>query len=369
LQNRIIYKQSFIFNFDGEIEDELLRFITMAAHPRAARAPRQPQLAVTITFCEVAENGPGMEKLGAERGPGGGLSVAELHAAAERLRADGVECEIVDLRAAGELAVAVAAAATATAAAAAPAEAAVLIVRNPLPALLRRAGYTGAAADAAALEAALAGAALAGAALAGAPEVVARDAAYAAAGTAAGAPLAAGDAAAAAFAEQAALMPITDRKALFRGKLLNKNARWNLCFDARAQEPALAEGRGRIVPFAALPLLAAVRSQLPYYFGAAKATDLLAEGNYYYDAGRTGIGFHGDGERRLVIALRLGAPIPLHYQWFLRSAPQGARIALQLRPGDLYAMSEKAVGTDWKRSSIWTLRHAAGAEPYLRTKQ
>jgi hypothetical protein len=334
----------------------------MAARPRqrrAARVPREPQLAVTLTFCEVAENGPGMKKQGAERGPGGGLSVAELHAAAERLRADRVECEVVDLRAAGDLAVAAAAAAVAGAAVAAPSEAAVLIIRNPLPALLRRAGYTGAAADAAAVAAALAGAAAE-------PEVVAtRNAAYAAAGAAAGAPLAAGDAAAAALAEQAALMPITDRKALFRGKLLNKNARWNLCFDARAQEPALAAGRGRIVPFDALPLLAAVRSQLPYYFGAAKATDLLAEGNYYYDAGRTGIGFHGDGERRLVIALRLGAEIPLHYQWYLRSAPQGARIALRLNPGDMYVMSEKAVGTDWKRSSIWSLRHAAGAPRYL----
>lgn len=26
----------------------------------------------------------------------------------------------------------------------------------------------------------------------------------------------------------------------------------------------------------------------------------------------------------------------------------------------MYVMSEKAVGTDWKRSSIYTLRHAAG---------
>ena len=31
-------------------------------------------------------------------------------------------------------------------------------------------------------------------------------------------------------------------------------------------------------------------------------------------------------------------------------------------------MSEKAVGTDWKRSSILSIRHAAGCEKYLKTK-
>jgi hypothetical protein len=29
-------------------------------------------------------------------------------------------------------------------------------------------------------------------------------------------------------------------------------------------------------------------------------------------------------------------------------------------------MCSKAVGTDWKRSSIYTLRHAAGCEKYIK---
>ena len=314
-------------------------------------------LAVTITFCEVAENGPGMEKLGADRPPGGGLSEDDLRRAMVRLRADGIECELVDLVARGDVESlgTDAAGGGVLHAIDGPEPAYVLIMRNPLPHMLRRATAcppVGAPPPAALL-------------LAGLPVNEARDAALAAAAAAG----AAGANADAVFAEQQALLPIVDKKALFRGAVKNKNARHNLCFDDRSQEPAYEAGRGRIVPFAALPTLSGVRRALAHYFSAEKATNLLAEGNYYYDVARTGIGFHGDGERRLVIALRLGATIPLHYQWFYRQQPHGDRIELRLEHGDMYAMSEKAVGTDWKRSVIPTLRHAAGAAPYLRTKQ
>jgi len=328
-------------------------------------------LAVTITFCEVAENGPGMEKLGAERPPGGGLSEADLRRAMARLRADNIECELIDLVALGDVeSLGTDAAGGALHAPDGPEPAYVLVMRNPLPRMAQRAGAPPAPPvllpENAARDAALMAAAAAGAAAAGVP---ADPAAGVPADPAAGAAAAAGVTANIVFAEQQALLPIVDKKALFRGAVKNKNARHNLCFDDRSQEPAYEAGRGRIVPFAALQALSGVRSALTYYFGAEKATNLLAEGNYYYDVARTGIGFHGDGERRLVIALRLGAAIPLHYQWFYRQVPHGKRIVLRLEHGDMYAMSEKAVGTDWKRSVIPTLRHAAGAPLYLRTKQ
>lgn len=73
----------------------------------------------------------------------------------------------------------------------------------------------------------------------------------------------------------------------------------------------------------------------------------------------------GDFERRIVVALRLGTSIPLHYQWFYRGEPVGARTIINLNHGDMYVMSEKAVGTDWKRRIIPTLRHAAGSSSRL----
>ena len=35
-------------------------------------------------------------------------------------------------------------------------------------------------------------------------------------------------------------------------------------------------------------------------------------------------------------------------------------VKIDLTNSDIYVMSEKAVGTDWKRRNIKTIRHAAG---------
>lgn len=165
------------------------------------------------------------------------------------------------------------------------------------------------------------------------------------------------------FEEQSQLD--TDKKALMRGKVFNKLARHNLCFDENAQEPNYEQGKGRIIAYHQVPLTAHIRNRLPHYLGA-KADMLKAEGNYYYDVKKCGIGFHGDSERKRVIGVRLGASMPLHYQWYYQGQPVGSRIALTLNHGDVYIMSEKATGWDWKCSSIPTLRHAAGCDKFLK---
>jgi hypothetical protein len=167
-------------------------------------------------------------------------------------------------------------------------------------------------------------------------------------------------------AEQDELSP--DKRAFMYGRVVSKHARHNLCFAETAQEPCYEEGKGRVVAFASVPRLSTVRGALPIFFGP-KTANLLAEGNYYYDVKKCGIGFHGDAERRIVIAFRLGHPIPLHFQWFLKGASIGSRVVLNLGPGDLYAMSGKAVGFDWKLRVVPTLRHAAGAEKFLAAKK
>lgn len=158
-----------------------------------------------------------------------------------------------------------------------------------------------------------------------------------------------------------------DTKAWSRGRVVNKTARYNLCFGENAQEPDYENKKGRIIPFSDVPLLSHVRSKLGEIIGD-KSKDLMVEGNYYYDISKCGISFHGDSERRKVIGVRVGSELPLHFQWFSRFEPIGDRVELSLEHGDIYIMSEKAVGTDWKKSSILTLRHAAGAPKYLETK-
>lgn len=166
------------------------------------------------------------------------------------------------------------------------------------------------------------------------------------------------DALQALYNEQRALN--VDKKALMRGRVVNKHARWNLCFDDAAQEPNIAAGRGRVIAWDSVPHLREVRAALPHLLQSRKAENLKAEGNYYYGP-KCYIGFHGDSERKRVVALRLGAPMPLHFQWFRGGRAVGERVQIDLRAGDMYVMSEKAVGHDWKRRVVPTLRHAAGS--------
>jgi hypothetical protein len=54
----------------------------------------------------------------------------------------------------------------------------------------------------------------------------------------------------------------------------------------------------------------------------------------------------------------------MRWQWFKSTMPLGEPIDITLNCGDVYIMSEKAVGSDWKLSSLYTVRHSAGAEKY-----
>jgi hypothetical protein len=167
------------------------------------------------------------------------------------------------------------------------------------------------------------------------------------------------------FEEQAILR--FDTKAFMYGRVVNKKARWNLCFAEEGHGPVYEEGKGTVIPYKEVPRTAALVAALPTWFGP-KAADLKTEGNYYYDVTKCGIGFHGDSERRKVIAARLGASLPLHFQWYQASKPIGERIVIPLEDGDMYVMSEKAVGTDWKKKKIKTLRHATGCEAFVGLK-
>jgi hypothetical protein len=160
---------------------------------------------------------------------------------------------------------------------------------------------------------------------------------------------------------------VVDKHAWMRGRVVNKIARYNLCYGDEPQKADYESKKGTIVAFTDAPRVNQVRSQLGVLFGE-KCENMLAELNYYYDTTKCGIGFHGDGERRRVIGLRVGSSMNLHYQWFHQGKAVGNRVILMLNEGDLYIMSEKAVGTDWKKRKVPTLRHAAGASQYTTIK-
>lgn len=150
-----------------------------------------------------------------------------------------------------------------------------------------------------------------------------------------------------------------DKMVFMRGRVMNKRARWNLCFSDLSQEPDYANRKGRVVCFEDVPHLALVREMLPNYFGE-KTRMLLAESNYYYNTLKCGVAYHGDSERKVIVAVRLGAPFPLRFKWFQNNDVLGEDATLYLNNGDMYAMSEWATGFNWKKRQDVTVRHAAG---------
>lgn len=154
-----------------------------------------------------------------------------------------------------------------------------------------------------------------------------------------------------------------DKKVKMYGRVVNKHARYNLCYDTEAQEPSYEEGKGRIIALSTIPRTKALLEELGKRVGP-KFENLKMEGNRYY-SDKCGIGYHGDSERVRVCGIRLGTVgTPIHFQWFREGEPVGDRITIPLEAGDIYFMSEKAVGNDWKRKKIYTLRHAVGADKY-----
>ena len=109
--------------------------------------------------------------------------------------------------------------------------------------------------------------------------------------------------------------------------------------------------------FDELPLLSTIReylngmlSQSPP-FQPNQYPPLNAEGNHYYGPS-SNINYHGDGERKVIICLCLGRTTELVYQ--CRFPEENAALQqreagrIQAHHGDIYFMSEKAGGYDWK---------------------
>lgn len=283
----------------------------MSGEAKTAECPaKYAGAGLSLTFGDQAENHAGMQILG--KPAEAGFTRAELEEARARLAAAGHAAELVDLRPALEAARRAAEDAEEYGPLSDLEDACVLVVRGGLGALL--------------------------------PEASATD-----------------------LMEEHMALPV-DTKAWMRGRVVNKRARHNLCYADEAQAPDYEAKRGRIVAFDSVPLLSALRSELPAFLGP-KAAGLVAELNLYYDVTRCGIGYHGDTERRIVVCARLGESVPLQYQWFRRFRPVGEPVRLELGHGDVYVMGAKAVGYDWKRSSVYTLRHAAGADKFMRTRR
>ena len=63
-----------------------------------------------------------------------------------------------------------------------------------------------------------------------------------------------------------------------------------------------------------------------------------------------------------MFGVNLGEGRQLVFQWYKNSKEVSDKVVIELKHGDCYIMSDKAVGFDWKKRSKLTLRHGAGIE-------
>ena len=160
-----------------------------------------------------------------------------------------------------------------------------------------------------------------------------------------------------------------DKKCFIYGRVVNKHARWNLCYDDESSEPDYENKKGRIIAYDQVPITKCLRTQIENLFGD-KAKDLKIEGNYYYDTSKCGIKPHNENERLKVIGVRLGnCSIPLHFYLFHRQYFTDNQIIFQLAPGDIYIMSEKATGNVVIQKGAYHFKHAAGNSKYTTIKK
>lgn len=260
--------------------------------------------AVSLTFCDVGENGIGMEKLGHPTSRP--VTVAALEAMKRRFEERAGVAELHDLKGALEGAV------DASQLRGAPPvpEAAVLVLR----------GFTDAV-------------------------------------------LGEGKLAQIEFEAQSMMRRgLVDSKALMRGQVKNKNARHNNVIADHEQPPNIPAGKGTVVKFADYPAIAAMRDAAQEWM--QQEMPLVAEQNRYFDVKSCGIGFHGDAERDVVWGLRVGkatVKMPLLFNAWHWHEAIGPMTTICLNPGDVYVMSHAAVGKKWKTPSLVTWRHAAGS--------
>lgn len=145
-------------------------------------------------------------------------------------------------------------------------------------------------------------------------------------------------------------------------KVLNLRARDKCRFGDEDEKPNYEENIGTTYDIKKLPVMNAMRHALETKFGE-KAHLLNAEGNYYEDITKeNGINPHCDNERKIVIANSLGASTILSYQYFFKKKPVSERLDLQINGGDLYIMCENARGV--KSRTMPVLKHSAGGPKY-----
>jgi hypothetical protein len=154
-------------------------------------------------------------------------------------------------------------------------------------------------------------------------------------------------------------------------KWLNKKARLNTNIADKNQERDLDKKQCSVISFSDMPQARKMRESLNA-LGLDKVQNLNAEVNYYH-VPKSGIGYHGDGERKKVFAFNFAKDNHvrhIEFQCFEGGKEVGKSVKIELKHADIYAMCVVASGNNWKdvmnKRGVRHWRHRAGFEEYLK---
>ena len=146
------------------------------------------------------------------------------------------------------------------------------------------------------------------------------------------------------------------------GKVCDAHSRHIVYFDETAVAPSREDCQHTVLAWGDQPQLAGILDWMRSTLG--NCDDItIGCGLKYPDIDRCGISWHGDAERKKTALVRLGPNSerhPLHFAWFHKHDRVSEVVSIHLSHGDMVLYSDKAMGYDWKKSSIPTVRHATG---------
>lgn len=156
-----------------------------------------------------------------------------------------------------------------------------------------------------------------------------------------------------------------------KNKVEQKRARHNFNVADHSQDPCIEKGINTLHNFKDMPHLNSVRngiSALAKELDIPTIDQLYAEANVYMDK-TCGIRYHGDNERKdsPVIGVNMGEPRIIMWRSFYKHRFHGEEIRIDLQPGDVYIMSEHALGIGWQRNTHKEVifRHRAGSPFFI----
>lgn len=143
-----------------------------------------------------------------------------------------------------------------------------------------------------------------------------------------------------------------DKKVLLRNKVVNRVGKYVISINNEAQEPNYEQGQYRVVSYNELEDLKVVKNNLE----KIAKHHLLCRGDYNYNHEKLKLKYQG-GKVNNMMCIHLGDPIQLSYKWFFSNKPVSESTGFTLNHGDLYIMSEKATGHDYKLKKNPILKH------------